>query len=207
MLSSAMFAARATMNPADFYTEFHPLLKGPAEKRPRKTRPDQDRAAALMGVLTSNGDGISYRPWMGAVRYDEGRSTTPLPQLDPRWLDAAVEAQALDLVRELARPGHPGANQFLSDQLRKAKNYHESREVLETMVRIAHPGAADGVIDALKAQSKDASSSYYAYWYGRMIADLPRSELGKFEQLLPTLPDKMVDQLMDSVLALKNKAE
>jgi len=40
-----------------------------------------------------------------------------------------------------------------------------------------------------------------------MIADLPRSALARIEELLPTLPDKMVDQLMEHVLALKDKPE
>jgi hypothetical protein len=40
-----------------------------------------------------------------------------------------------------------------------------------------------------------------------MIADLPRSAFARIEELLPTLPDKMVDQLMEHVLALKDKPE
>ena len=75
------------------------------------------------------------------------------------------------------------------------------------MVRIGHPGAADALIEAVKKQAKATSYYYLSYWYGRMIAELPRSAYPKFEALLPTLPEKMVDQLMDSVLALKNKPE
>jgi hypothetical protein len=79
--------------------------------------------------------------------------------------------------------------------------------LLLTMVRIGHPGATDAVIDALNRHAKDTSYHYSSYWYRQMIADLPRAALPRFEELLPTLPDKMVDQLMDSVLALKNKPE
>jgi hypothetical protein len=87
------------------------------------------------------------------------------------------------------------------------KKSNESHQLLQTMVRISHPDAADAVIDALKRQAKETSHYYAGYWYGRLIADMPRSALPKFEELLPTLPDKMVDQLIDSVLALKNKPE
>jgi hypothetical protein len=48
---------------------------------------------------------------------------------------------------------------------------------------------------------------YYWYWYGEIITALPRSEFPKFEAVLPTLPEKMVDHLMESVLELKNKPE
>ena len=40
-----------------------------------------------------------------------------------------------------------------------------------------------------------------------MIAELPNSAFPKFEALLPELPDKMVDQLMESVMALKEKPD
>ena len=205
-LSSAIFAARATMSSAEFHDEFSPLLKGLAAKRSRKNSADRERATALIEVLTSESSRFFYRRWMGVVRFDEGRRAT-LRELDPRWLEAAIEAQSVELVCELARPGHPAANQFLSDHLAGLKKPHEALQVLETMVRIRHPGAADAVIDAVKRQAKDTSYYSVGYWCGRLIADLPRAALPRFEELLPTLPDKMVDQLMDSVLALKNKPE
>ena len=207
-LSPAIFAARATMTPDDFYKEFSPLLKGVSEKRTKKNSAEHDRAAALLGVLSSETDErFVYRHWMRYDRYRERTDRKPLPELDPRWLDAAIDAQAVELVCQLARPGHAAANRFLSDQLATLKKSHESQELLQTMVRIGHPEAVDALIDALKKQAKETSHYYYSYWYGRMIADLPKSALPRFEELLPTLPDKMVDQLMDSLSALRNKSE
>ena len=130
-----------------------------------------------------------------------------MPPLDPRWLDAAVGAGSVELVFGLARPGHAGANRFLSEQLAKMKEPHEAQGVLRTMVRVGHPEAADAVVAFIKKQAKDTSHYYFGYWFGPMIADLPRGALPKIEALLPTLPDKMVDQLIESVLALKNKTE
>jgi hypothetical protein len=138
---------------------------------------------------------------------DGTRDASPLPEPDPRWLDAAVDAGSIDLVCQLGRPGHEATNRFLSAQLADSKKPNESREVLRTMVRINHPDAADALIGVLKKQTEDASHYYLSYWHGRLIADLPGSAYPKFEQLLTTLPEKMVDQLMDSVLALKNKPE
>jgi hypothetical protein len=206
MLSSALFAARATMAPAAFYDEFRPLLKEPEEKGSKKAGGTYDRRTALSGVLTSQ----EYRPWMsgyGGIRHDARRPAgTPLRDLDPRWLDAAVEAQSPELVYALARPGHGATNQFLSDRVASLKEPFEMRNVLQTMVRIQHPGATDTLVEVLKKNAKE-TYFYHGYWYGRMIPDLPKSALPQLEALLPTLPDKMIDQLMDAVLALKNKAE
>jgi hypothetical protein len=207
MISPAVYAARAILTPAKFYEEFSPLLMGLSDKRAKKKSDAQDRAEAVQQVLTSTGEHYIYRRWVGWMPPHERREDQKLKELDSRWLDAAVSAGSVDLVCAMARPGHDGCNRFLSDQLAKLKRTNEAQEVLRTMVRVQHPDAADAVIDALKAQAKETSYFYFSYWYGRMIAALPRSALPRFEELLPTLPDKMVDQLMDSVLALKNKSE
>ena len=206
MLPPAIFAARAIMTPDKFYEEFSPSLNGLSEKRTKKNSSEQERAIALQNVLISQGEHFVYYR-MGLAHHHERRRGAPLKELDPRWLDAAVDAESVELVCDLARPGHPAANRFLSDQLAKLKKPHESHRVLQTMVRIGHPGATDAIIDALKKQAKETTYYYLSYWYGRMIADLPKNAHPKFEALLPTLPDKMVDQLMESVLALKNKSE
>jgi hypothetical protein len=206
MLSPALFAARATMTPAEFYEGFSPLLKGLSEKRRKKNGAEHDRGQALLAALNSDSDVLPYfhRPWMDRRADEQQRRARSLPDLDPRWLDAAVDTGSIALVCSLARPGHSAANRLLSEQLARAKN---PQELLRTMVRIQHPDAIDALIAALKEQAKEKYHYYLGYWYGPMIADLPRSALARIEELLPTLPDKMVDQLMEHVLALKDKPE
>ena len=80
-------------------------------------------------------------------------------------------------------------------------------EVRRLSFRIPQSDATEAMIAALKKQAAETHFHYFGYWYGPMIADLPRSALPKIEALLPTLPDKMVDQLIEPVLALKNKPE
>lgn len=205
--TSAVFAARATLPPDGFFAEFSPLLKAGLPKRGKKMSAEQERGAALASVLTWDGERPFYNPWLERGLHVSAGRAAPLRELDPRWLDAAVDARSLELVCRLARPGHAGANQFLSGQLAEMKESYETLQVLETMVRIGHPGAAAAVIDALRKSAKSTGHYYVGYWYGGLIADLPRSALPEFEALLPTLPEKMVDQLMDSVLALKDKPE
>jgi hypothetical protein len=206
MLSPALFAARATMTPAEFYDGFSPLLKGLSEKRTKNNSAEHDRGQALLAALNSNSDVPPYfhRPWMDRRTDKQQRRARSLPDLDPRWLDAAVDAGSVALVCSLARPGHSAANRLLSEQLARAKN---PQELLRTMVRIQHPEAIDALIAALNEQAKGKYHYYLGYWFGPMIADLPRSALARIEEILPTLPDKMVDQLMEHVLALKDKPE
>jgi hypothetical protein len=125
--------------------------------------------------------------------------------LDPRWIDAAVETGELWLVCEMATPGHAKVQEFFTKALGEVKP-DDVHRVLETMVRIGHPAAIDAIIDAI---AKDAKStrSYMGYWYGPMIVAMPRSALPRIEALMTTLPDKVVDQLMDSVMELKAKPE
>lgn len=226
MLEPAFDAARETMTPAEFFKEFSPLLAALAPKRGgggSKKAAEVERADALAAVLTSSAGSDYYGPGVGYAGYDDaddgdddddeeegdeaGGGGPPRRELDPRWLDAAIDAGAVDVVCDLARPGHAKVNQFLSDRIAGAKPY-DAHDLLQTMVRIGHPGVADAVIGVLKKHAKSSSSyGYYGYWYGRMIAELPRSAFPKLEAALPTLPEKMVDQLMESVLALKEKPE
>lgn len=208
-LGPALYAARGTMPPAAFFETFRPWLAGYSEKK-TKVSAAQERGAALVGVLTADDDegNFHYRQWMHHGRYNADRGkATPLPPLDPRWLDMAVEAGAPDLVCTLARPGHAAANAFLSEQLAASKKTYEALEVLRTMTRVRHPGAADAVISALQKHAKESSHYHLGYWYGPMIAELPRSAVATLEALLPTLPDKMADGLLESIAALKDKPE
>jgi hypothetical protein len=205
MFGSAIVAARATMTPAAFYDEFAPVLKALAGKKLRKGSPDAERSEVLLDLLASRGEHHFYHSWRGCGPDDE-RAALKLPELDPRWLDVALEVKSAELVLQLARPGHAGVNQFLSDHLAAQKRGYESAEILQTMVKIGHPMAVDAILESIK---KEAKSTYYhlGYWYGSLLADLPKSALPRIEEFLPTLPDKAVDQLMDSVIALRNKPE
>jgi len=215
MLSAALIAARASLPPAEFYQRFGPLLKGISGKRTGKNSDGHDRGQALVAALNPDSSepvyghrswpAYGHRSWMDRRAYGHYHRIEVLPDLDPRWLDAAIDAGAVALVCLLARPGHAAANRFLSDEFARTKDPHV---VLRTMVRIRHPGAVDALITTLQGLCAGKYHYYYlGYWYGSLIADLPRTALSRLEELVPTLPDKMVDQLMEHVLALKAKPE
>jgi hypothetical protein len=89
----------------------------------------------------------------------------------------------------------------------KAGNEFQLSGILETMIRINHPGATDGVIETINKFARVKTTyvgNVYAHWIGRLIPQLPRAEaLPKLEALLPTLPEKMIDQLLNHVTELK----
>ncbi len=204
MLLPAYEAARETMTPSEFYKEFRPVLAGLAGKRKKKV-PEYDRAAALQNVLMSRTYWRFSHVWI-EHEADDLANKPKRPELDPKWLDAALDEEAVELACHLARPGHARLNTFLSEQLADRK-LMDSEIILEAMVRAWHPGAGDAIIDAIGKLSKSGHHGYVGYWFGRMIPELPKTQLPKFEALLPTLPEKMVDQLIESVFALKNKPD
>jgi hypothetical protein len=113
-------------------------------------------------------------------------------------------------VHALAVPGNAQANALLTkvfSESCRAGDERESFAALSTMVRIEHPGATDAVIELLKHSAK-SKSHYSYYWIGHLIPKLPRDEaVPKLDALLPTLPEKLIDQLLDSVAELKNRVD
>lgn len=204
MLGPAYSAARSTMTPAAFFKEFSPILEKLKEKRGKKSG-ERERADALVRVLSGSEARSFYRSWVFVPERDDD-GTPAMPELDPRWLDAAIETENLELICDLARPGHGGAGRFIAGKLETTK-LGERYHLLATLVRIRFPGAAEAIIDALKQHAKATHHGYNLYWYGEMIAALPRSDAPKFEALLTTLPEAMVDHLIASVTTLKNKPE
>ncbi|MGC4003146.1 MAG: hypothetical protein QM811_08430 [Pirellulales bacterium] len=205
MLRPAFYAARAVKSPAEFYREFSPELRGLAEKTRKKSDSKQLRAVALESVLLSENEHASYGRRVGYDRLVD-RRTTPLPELDPRWLDAAIEAGSVDLVCALARPGHKATNAFLAKSLAEIKHPYDAVKVLRAVVSVGHPNATDFLIATLKKHA-ESSSYYVAHWFAPLILELPKSALPALEALLTTLPEKIVDQLLESVLLLKHKPE
>jgi hypothetical protein len=216
MFGSVFLAARMTVPPARVYEMFANLLKPEAEKRSKKAAFDADRANVLAAALADDGTGYLGRfHFYGRRRWyrwqDPEESAVVLPALDPRWLDTAIEARRIELVKALARPDHAGTVKYLSEELAAQSNkkdaVHVVLGVLETMIRVRHPDATDAIVALLKQQAKATHYGYYGYWLARLIPDLPRSALPELEAVLPTLSDHMVDHLMDAVIALKNKPE
>lgn len=211
-LGTAFEAAVRSMKPAAVYDLFSPYLLAAIDEKKKSRDPAALKREQVVDVLISN-----WR-WRRSYYDDDdldeldGEDEDSKPkgvQWDPRWLDAAIKVKNMEVVSEHARPNHAACNALLSEvfneSLKKSKDLYDCHESLETMVRIQHPGATDGVLAALKKHG-GSKLSWGVYWVGRLIPDLPKSAVGPLEELLPKLNDKVIDDLMQYVIALKNKA-
>lgn len=196
---AALYAACVTMATATFYERFNSQLLAKSKKRGT----DAERSASLHRLLI----GHSFsEPYGSRVIYgDFGDAPRARPALDPRWLDLAVERDQVDLVCALARPGHAKANAYLADHLGKLKDLHEKHDVMSTMLRVQHPMAEDALINLIKATAKATGYIYSTYQLVRLIGALPKAALPRVEALIPELPDKFVDSIIDGVAELRTK--
>jgi hypothetical protein len=216
-LELAMLAACRSRKPADVFAMFSTYLTAKLDSKKDKRRdPTFAKRQAISEVLVRRWR--HYNP----VAADGGEKL--IEQLDPRWLDLAVAQSRqegtltlarpgsapghLEIVMSLARSGHSAANKLLAeafdDRFKKSKDLWECGQVLETMVRVQHPAATEAMIATIEKHAK-GNQGYGLYWIGRLIPQLPQEAAVKLEALLPTLPEKVIDQLLDYVTQLKNR--
>lgn len=205
MLAQAFIASCRSRKPVETWKLFSPYLSAKVNEKKKMADPAFAKRETLANLLKSASGFWGYGVYRGDSDEDDLAAT-----LDPQWLELAISLGRNDLVCALSTPGNSKANAFLSKAFSEActaAKEHEAMSALQTMVRIRHPGATDAVIEFLKRGNK-AKSPYGNYWITALVPELPREEaVPKLEALLPTLPEKLVDQLLDSVAELKNRAD
>lgn len=187
-LGVAFYAARHALPAEDVFDMFSPYLTAKAGDKKL-----WEKREAICGALG------------GQYHYSATRATGP--PLDPRWLDLAVAIKHLGLIQQLARPGHDGANAFLKETfdavMKNSKSLDDCHEIVTSMVLAGHPDATEAFVAVFEKHATKAD--YYAYWYGRLIPDLPKSAVPRLEALVPTLSDRAADSLLDYVQQLRDK--
>jgi hypothetical protein len=205
-LADAFLAACRSRTPAEVYDVFSPYFTGKFHLRKKSRDAASLRRDAIAAVLIND---------MRTFRFERAHiapgNSPELPnRLDPRWLDLAVKNEHMELMQALAIPGHVGANKLLSksfeEQLKKSPDANEVLATLRTMVRVNHPGATDAVIATITKHAKGART-YLLYLIGPLISQLPKEAVPKFEAMLPELPEKVIDQLLDFINQLKTRPD
>ncbi len=203
-LSYSFNAACRALPAKKVFEMYSPYLKTKPDKKSKKAAEAFSQSEAIRNALCDNSYGHSWR-WGFGFR---GVREAP-PALDPRWLDLAVEQADEVLMVQLARPNHAALNQWLSQKFaakKKASGDVHLYDILRTMIDVQHPEATANVLVTLQDMAKSSSSSY-SYWLTQMIPSLPKSATAPLEALLPTLPEKMVNPVLEAVLELKNRPE
>jgi hypothetical protein len=198
-LGLAFAAACRCRKPAEVFTLFSPYIIAKVNEKKKNRDPAYAKREAIIELLLHG-----RSQWYRERDQDEIAVTA---NLDPQWLDLAVKLGRADLVQSLAVPGHADANALLAklfqELLGESAKEPELIGILDTMIRVGHPEATDATVELIKKNAK-ASPAYSYYWVGHLIPRLPKAEaLPKLEALLPTLPEKMIDHLLDFVTALK----
>lgn len=194
-LDTAFEAACRSMKPADVFKEFSSYLTAKVDEKKKLKDPAFGKRETIVSAISHD-----WR-WRRTGHDDE-------IAWDPRWLDVAVASKRLDLVTVLARPGHAGSNELLSEafdkSFSKTKDSSEWTVPLATMVKVQHPAATEKLLAALaKYGTAKSKSNWGVYWISRLIPNLPRSAVPKLEELMPTLDEKVIDQLVGFVSELK----
>ncbi len=203
-LSYSFDAARRALPAKKVFEMYSPYLKGKPDKKSKKAAEAFSQSEAIRNALCDNSSGYAWRWGFGR----RGMREAP-PELDPRWLDVAVEQADEVLMVQLARPNHPALNQWLSQKFaakKKATGDVHVYDILRTMIDVQHPEATACVIQTLQDLAKSSSSSY-SYWLTQIIPSLPKTAVTPLEALLPTLPEKMVNPVLEAVLELKNRSD
>ena len=203
------------MTPGKVYDEYSPYLL--ANTAVKKTGSDvRDRKEAIIESVSNvaisqdhdfNEYHYAYRHRLYGMSLMEAGSRV---KLDSKWLDAAIEADELDLVTTLRRPKHKKLNSYLSTQLasklKKRDAYWEVRTVMESMIAVGHPDVVESFLMSLrKCLGAKGHTYYYTYWLGRLIPELPKSALKPLEELIPTLSDKAADELVPQIAELQTR--
>lgn len=199
-LHHAFLAARLSLQPAEVFDIFSTYLNAKVDEKKGERDPAYVKRFAISRLLSG---GWQYGYGYGFTKFDKDAEN--LKNLDPRWLDVAIKQNQINLVQALARPGHAPSNALLLTAFNlnfKKSNERDTCLILRTMIQVNHPEATDSLVAVL---AKHAKSAWSWNWIGPLFVDLPKGALPKLEALLPTLPDKAVDQLIGYVTELKNK--
>jgi hypothetical protein len=210
LIDCAFLAAIQTRTPKEVYDLFSPYLRVKTGLKKKRRDPASEKRESVRDLLSTVACCHRRDYYVHDPDFELGRSMAELigeATLDPRWLDAAIEAKDLELVQALFRPRHKATNEFLSktlDAMLKKKGIDPYlSNVLETMIRAEHPRVTEHFCEGLKKVAGGRRQYYFAYWLGRLVPQLPKKAAPEIEALLPTLPEWMVDGLAPHVDTLK----
>jgi hypothetical protein len=211
LIEAALLAAIQTLPPEKVYELFSPyyLVNSKSKKKNNPVAEKQEAVRNTLELVARKGDPDAYYVVHSPVSFVV-RQSLESAQLDPRWLDAAIEIDDAEMVQLLARPGHKAAQLYLSTRyetaVKKRELGYEIYGLLEAMNRIGHPRIIDHFVEALEKAGSGKRTYYNVYWLARLIPDLPPEAAPKIEALIPTLNDKVIDDVVPYLDELKQKA-
>ncbi|MCC9607957.1 HEAT repeat domain-containing protein [Blastopirellula sp. JC732] len=201
-LDIAVEAAIRQEKPKRFYDLFHGYLIPPKDgKKGKAAAAANAKAEAVSSTLISH-------TRLPNLLYDYQPEIRNVVELDPRWLDLAIEVDDLPLAIQIARPKHPGVQKYLEENVQaflkgKTESY-EMLEALQAMIRINHPKAVDCLTQAMLKKVKYAVS-YYSGIFSRLIGMLTPADVPKLEACIAKMDEADADRYIVAIADLKNR--
>ena len=129
-------------------------------------------------------------------------------ELDPRWLDVAVELQDQQVILTLAKGPHLGVWKFLSDRIDrelKKKTWnptYDLDECVEAMITTQHPELVPKFIKIIE-RTNQSKRQWMGYYLVRLMVKLPKEAIKPLEELVPNLKDNFLDVFVGALDELK----
>jgi hypothetical protein len=200
VFSKVFCAACEVWKPDAVFKEFSPYVLDYLQSNKKKMDLDAQKGEVICGILSAN----------GYYHYDYADfSQMDVTGLSKKWLELAIERGISGILTRLAVLDKKKAQPALSslfDSLIKSKTsspeFGDLSRVIAAMIQVEHPASVDSMLEIIKKLSD--SPTYHSQWILRHIASLPPQEtLPKLEALLPSLADKVANEVIDSMYTLK----
>lgn len=186
-------------SPGQVFDEFSPLLKS-------KKTPDKQRVASLQNAM---GIALDREAW-ATITEDYSRSlglrALQDAAWDPRWLDAAVEADRHLMVCYLARPSHPAAIEYLIESLASGKLV-EAPYTIRALSWCKYPKLTDLFLELVAKATKGVRQINWATErLFESARNLPATDLPKLEGFAATLDEKFMEPFLEALAPLRSAA-
>ncbi len=197
-LQHAFLAARRTLGPAEVYERFGPTAETARRGTGAKSA-EQQRWEAIRTAIRAGGQ---------ASWHYGSRRTDDQPVLDTRWIDLAIALEDLPLVEAVSQPGHAALLAYLSSRADQEKSDDRWPHLLGALIRCEHPKLVETVLGLLAAKNAEAvkgRAHTHVWLIAREIPALPATAIAPLEALLPTMHERLIDQLVGAIEQLKDR--
>lgn len=177
--------------PDRIFTEFSPLLE-------QKKGVGAERRRQLENLIHAIHSGQ-------ADDWETPNGALPLPSItwDPRWLNAAIEADSRPIVCWLAQPNHKASLDYLL-KLGEAKQPFDAGLTVQALARCQYPKLTDFFLEQVSKKTKGAK--YLDYELRSLFGSarhLPKADLPQLDAFAAKLDEKFVDSFLEAIAPLR----
>lgn len=197
-------AAVGVWQPDKTFEELSPYLIAYAATDGKKLSGDAEKGEMVLEFLSGLHFTVTNRPvYRGWRTYEPSN-------FSKKWLELGIEKNLEGIVINLARldkkKAWPALSALLDKHLKakgSGRDYWTLNELISSIVEVEHPERVDAMIAIIKRLA--SSTSYYGSWILNKLSDLPPKEaLPKLEALLPSLKDRLADDVISHIYVLKH---